>query len=55
MSSADQLREYHRAARDRDDALAERLAVELAPHFDALAERMDRDPKAMTPAWSELA
>lgn len=49
------LGELNRALRNRDDVTAERLAVELAPYFDALADALDRDPKAITPQWGLLA
>lgn len=48
-------REYERAHRSRDDVTAERLAVELAPFFDEIADALDRDPKAITPQWGLLA
>ena len=55
MTLAEKIREYHRAARDRNDALTERLAVDLAPYFDEICEAMDRDPKAIVPQWGLLA
>jgi hypothetical protein len=48
-------REYDRAHRGRDDVTAERLAVELAPYFDKIAEVEDENPKAITPQWGLLA
>lgn len=44
-----------RALRDRDDALAELLATELAPVFEQIADEIDRDPKAITPCWGTFA
>lgn len=52
---AEKKRKYDRAHRGRDDVTAERLAVELAPYFDAIADASDRDPKAITPQWGLLA
>lgn len=43
-----------RALRDRDDALAEQLATELAPLFDEIAEEVDKNPKAVVPCWGTL-
>jgi hypothetical protein len=55
MTPIEKLAELNRALRNRDDATAERLATELAPHFDAIADTEDRNPKAITPQWGLLA
>jgi hypothetical protein len=44
-----------RAENDGDDKSAEELSVLLAPYVEAQCDAADRDPKAITPAWSELA
>ena len=44
-----------RAMRNKDDATAEKLAVELAPYFEGLADSEDRNPKAIVPQWGLLA
>jgi hypothetical protein len=47
--------ELGRAMREGRDAEAERLAVELAPYFDVIAEAEDKNPKAIVPQWGLLA
>ena len=44
-----------RAMRNGDDVTAQKIAVELGPYYEQLAENEDRNPRAIVPAWSELA
>jgi hypothetical protein len=55
MTDEQKRAELNRALRNRDDATAERLAVELAPYFDAIADAEDKNPKAIVPQWGLLA
>jgi len=40
-----------RAIESGDDTTAEELSVLLAPHVEAQCEALDRDPRALIPAW----